>query len=81
MRIPVAHVVNLIANGMTVEEILADYPDLEAEDIREAWGARGDREIKSQRNVSRLGITRGTRGIKCYWDTRRGLPTETRHDP
>lgn len=36
MRITVAHVVNLIANGMTVEEILADYPDLEAEDIRQA---------------------------------------------
>lgn len=32
----VAHVVNLVANGMTVEEILTDYPDLEADDIREA---------------------------------------------
>lgn len=36
MRITVAHVVNLVANGMTVAEILANYPDLEAEDIREA---------------------------------------------
>ena len=36
MRITVAHVVNLIANGMTVNEVLADYPDLEAEDIRQA---------------------------------------------
>jgi len=36
MRITVAHVVNLVANGMTTEEILADYPDLEAEDIRQA---------------------------------------------
>jgi uncharacterized protein (DUF433 family) len=35
MRITVAHVVNLIANDMAVEEILADYPDLEAEDIRQ----------------------------------------------
>ena len=27
---------NLIANGMTTDEILVEYPDLEAEDIREA---------------------------------------------
>ena len=26
----------LVANGMTVEEILDEYPDLEAEDIRQA---------------------------------------------
>jgi len=36
MRITVAHVVNLVANGMTAEEILGDHPDLEAEDIRQA---------------------------------------------
>jgi uncharacterized protein (DUF433 family) len=36
IRITVAHVVNLVANGMTAKEILAEYPDLEAEDIRQA---------------------------------------------
>lgn len=36
MRITVALVVNLVANGLTVEEILREYPDLEAEDIRQA---------------------------------------------
>jgi uncharacterized protein (DUF433 family) len=36
MRITVALVVNLVANGMTTDEILADYPDLEAEDVRQA---------------------------------------------
>ncbi|MEZ4863740.1 MAG: DUF433 domain-containing protein [Caldilineaceae bacterium] len=36
MRISVALVVNLVANGMTTAEILADYPDLEAEDIQQA---------------------------------------------
>jgi len=36
MRITVAHVVNLVANGMTTEEILADHPDLEPGDIRDA---------------------------------------------
>jgi uncharacterized protein (DUF433 family) len=36
MRIPVSLVVNLVANGMTTEEIIKEYPDLEPEDIREA---------------------------------------------
>ncbi|MGH9128841.1 MAG: DUF433 domain-containing protein [Acidimicrobiales bacterium] len=36
LRIPVATVVAMVAEGMTTDEILADYPDLEAEDIREA---------------------------------------------
>lgn len=35
-RIPVATVVAMLADGMTNEEILQAYPDLEAEDIREA---------------------------------------------
>ncbi|MGQ0634979.1 MAG: DUF433 domain-containing protein [Planctomycetaceae bacterium] len=36
LRIPVATVVGMIADGMTHEEILRSYPDLEAEDIQEA---------------------------------------------
>lgn len=36
MRITVSLVVNLVANGMTIEEILREYPDLEAEDIKQA---------------------------------------------
>ena len=36
MRISVSLIVNLIANGMTREDILAEYPDLEPEDITEA---------------------------------------------
>lgn len=36
LRIPVATVVAMIAEGMTEDEILAAYPDLEREDIREA---------------------------------------------
>lgn len=36
MRITVALVVNLVANGMTTDQILAEYPDLQADDIREA---------------------------------------------
>src|SRR5438309_1136586 len=36
LQIPVATVVALVAEGQSPEEILALYPDLEAEDIREA---------------------------------------------
>lgn len=36
MRIPVSLVVNLIANEMTIDEIIGEYPDLEPEDIKEA---------------------------------------------
>jgi uncharacterized protein (DUF433 family) len=36
LRIPVATVVGMLADGMSTDEILAAYPDLEAEDIREA---------------------------------------------
>lgn len=36
LRIPVATVVGLVADGMTEAEILAAYPDLEHQDIREA---------------------------------------------
>jgi uncharacterized protein (DUF433 family) len=36
LRIPVATVVGMISDGMTEEEILHAYPDLELEDIREA---------------------------------------------
>ena len=36
LRIPVATVVGMIADGMTEREILDAFPDLEAADIREA---------------------------------------------
>ena len=36
LRIPVATVVGMVADGMRTEEILAAYPDLEAADVEEA---------------------------------------------
>ena len=36
LRIPIATVVGMVAEGMTVTEIRASYPDLEPEDIAEA---------------------------------------------
>ena len=37
-RISVAHVINLVANGMTPAQIIAEHPDLEEEDVRQALG-------------------------------------------
>ncbi|MEI6669758.1 MAG: DUF433 domain-containing protein [Acidobacteriota bacterium] len=44
MRISVSLVVNLVANGMSVQDIAAEYPDLEPDDVRQclryaAWTA------------------------------------------
>ena len=36
LRIPIATVVGMVAEGMTTEDILKTYPDLGIEDIREA---------------------------------------------
>lgn len=36
LRIPVTTIVNMFANGMSTEEIMAEYPDIEKEDIYEA---------------------------------------------
>lgn len=36
LRIPVSTVVDMVGDGMTIEEILGAFPDLEREDIREA---------------------------------------------
>jgi len=34
LRIRVTDILEMLANGVTAEEILADYPDLEPDDIR-----------------------------------------------
>lgn len=36
MRLTVALILNLTANGMTAEEIVDAYPSLEVEDVRQA---------------------------------------------
>jgi len=38
LRIKVALIVSLVAEGLAWEEILKDYPDLERDDIRQALG-------------------------------------------
>lgn len=36
LRISVAHVVNLVANGMTAAQIVKELPDLDEDDVRQA---------------------------------------------
>jgi uncharacterized protein (DUF433 family) len=46
LRIPVATVVGMVADGMTEKDILGAFPDLERDDIQEALryaGAHADR--------------------------------------
>ncbi len=44
MRITVYDVLDYLAGGMTEDEILADFPDLEREDIRAVLAFAADRE-------------------------------------
>jgi uncharacterized protein (DUF433 family) len=45
-RMTVTDVLEYLASGMTKEEILADFPDLTAEDIRACLAFAADRERK-----------------------------------
>ncbi|MBA7711841.1 hypothetical protein ES703_120807 [subsurface metagenome] len=38
LRMPVASILSYLSSGMTVEEILKEWPELEQEDIRQALG-------------------------------------------
>ncbi len=44
MRITVQDVLEYLAGGMTSEEVLADFPELTAEDIRACLAFAADRE-------------------------------------
>lgn len=44
LRITVTDVLESLASGMSVEEILADFPDLTAEDVRACLAFAADRE-------------------------------------
>lgn len=49
LRIPVATVVAMVADGMSTEEILVDLPDLEAADVAESL--RYAAELARERHV------------------------------
>lgn len=54
LRIPVATVVDMIAEGMSPDEILNAYPDLEREDITEAL--RFAAEAVRERELPLVGV-------------------------
>jgi len=55
LRIPVATIVAMVADGMTKEEILNAYPDLEPEDIREALLHAAEAVLKSELSLLEVG--------------------------
>ena len=54
LRIPVATVVGMVANGMSIDEILAEYPDLERDDVREALAFTHINQAEHALGVNRL---------------------------
>ena len=54
LRIPVATVIEMVADGMTEDETLAAYPDLKREDIRVAlrFVAEAVRELPPVSNLN-----------------------------
>ncbi len=54
-RIPVATVVSMVAEGMTVERIVADFPQLDGEAVRQALmfaaDAVGERELPTRESA------------------------------
>ena len=54
LRIPVATVVGMVSDGMTEEEIVGAYPDLEYEDVREAL--RYAAEAVQERELPLVGL-------------------------
>ena len=52
LRYPVQHVLEYLASGMSEAEILADYPDLEVEDLRACQAYAAD--MLQVRSIYRL---------------------------
>jgi len=57
LRVPIATIVSLVADGLTRAELLALYPDLENDDIREALLFAAD-------TVTQVALSRVDRGVK-----------------
>ncbi len=76
LRIPVATVVGMVADCMSDPEILSAYPDLEAEDIREAmhYAAEAVRERELPLAAARKDDLTSNRGC-CSLTSRRSSAT------
>lgn len=59
LRIPVASVVGMLADGMSEPEIVAAYPELEAEDVREAIRYAAEAVRERELPVNRGAVPQG----------------------
>lgn len=59
LRIPVATVVGMVADGMSEPEIVAAYPELEAEDVREAIRYAAEAVRERELPVNRGAVPQG----------------------
>src|ERR1035438_9856551 len=70
LRIPVATVLRMLAGGLTEAEILSEYPDLQADDIREclrfAAASAMERELPLP-PLTLAGTARGLRMKEVAW--------------
>jgi uncharacterized protein (DUF433 family) len=48
LRIPVATIIGMLANGLELKEILSEYPDLEKDDVFEALAYAAERVNERQ---------------------------------
>jgi uncharacterized protein (DUF433 family) len=55
LRIPVATVVGMVAEGMSDEEILRSFPDLEPDDIRQSLSFAADAVRERERPLVPIG--------------------------
>ena len=67
LRIPVATVVAMVADGMTVEAILREHPDLEASDVAEALRYAADAEVELRVVADRDRFVLSP-GAQRHWD-------------
>lgn len=63
LRYPVATMLELLASGMTIDEILADYPDLEHDDLRARRRSKQDGPTRGGVNPS--AVRRKRRARHC----------------
>ena len=74
LRIPVATVIGMVAEGMSHTEILQGYPDLELEDIREALSYAAEAVRERELGVPTMEAARA-RGVNPWLTERRQLLT------
>ena len=80
MRIRVVDILDLLAAGQTHAEILADYPDLEPDDIRKVWEQMDTIDTaygpSKMGGLETYGLRHAVVGPRSIAGLERGKPTE-----